>query len=92
MGAAVFVDRLRITNTGGVFDSLSPNGLEQPRIRFDAVKSLSGGPNRAKIEIYNLAPDTVAKICGTVRTRVEWTPAEREQLLRRWRRHQFARR
>jgi hypothetical protein len=80
MGVPIFVARLRITNGDGVFDSLS-SGRTQPRIIFDVRQSLAASPNSAAISIYNLAPDTIAKITGVVRTRVDWTPAERAQLL-----------
>lgn len=81
MGSPIFVARLRITNAGGIWDSLNRGSLVQPRIVFDVVKSLSGTANRALIEVYNLHPDTVAKITQVVRTRLDWTPAERAELL-----------
>lgn len=80
MGHPVLVARLRVTNDGGTFDSLS-NGPEQPRIVWETKHTLGNEPNTARIGIYNLAPDTVAKIQGVVKIRREWTPGERAALL-----------
>jgi len=82
MGAPIFVCRLRVTNAGGTWDSLNiDDPREQPRIAGVVRRSLSQEPNTADVRVYNLAPDTVARITGVVTTRLDWTPAERAQLL-----------
>lgn len=82
MGAPVLVAQLRVTNALGAFDSLNPAPFAvQPRISFTVKHSLSSAANTASISIYNLAPDTIAKVTGTVTRRYDWTPAERAELL-----------
>lgn len=83
MGTPIFVARLRVTNGDGTFDSLGDVDArgERPRIQADIVRSLANEPNTANVRIYNLAEDTIAKITGTVRSRIDWTPQEREALL-----------
>jgi hypothetical protein len=77
--------RLEITNGLGTFDSGAPptrsSSLAAPRIEWKVDKTLDPTPNTAEISIWNPSQDTVDKIRETVRTRIEWTPEERAELL-----------
>jgi hypothetical protein len=75
------VARVKVLNPLGFFDSLNPVPFGPlGRIRFSVSHNLNNEPNTAVIELFNLSPDTVAKIGGVVKSRKNWTPEERAQL------------
>jgi hypothetical protein len=78
--------RLEVTNGGGTFDSQGTSaprgdGLDVPRIEATVNKTLDSVPNTAEIKIYNLSDKTIDLITGTVRKRLEFTPAQQAELL-----------
>lgn len=85
MAAPRLLARLEVTNAQGQWDSRNPSprpgdGRDSVRIAWSVRKTLDQEPNEAEIKVWNLAPETVDKICGTVRRRFDWTPEERAQL------------